>query len=273
MNKKKLLALFAVLALGTASLIGGTLAYFTDDESATNTFTMGNVEIDLIETPDEDPADGEWDGQLSDLAPGVDIDKNVFVKNTSDYNKAYVRVHIAIPEEIDDGDPTFAANKNFLHWNFTKESVADGQWSWIPEYTEGTGYLGNGKGNWNFYTTKIDGKDYNVYVATYRTALEPGQETTTEAITKVYLDKTVDGEYVYDETTGERTGIKYTDDNGNVVEYTLDEARNIQIHVVAEAAQVETFENAYDALNAAFGVPGTYEVAWPTTTQSGEATE
>jgi len=265
MNKKKLIALVLVLMLAAVSLIGGTLAYFTDDESATNTFTMGNVEIELIETPDEDPEDGEWDGQLSDLAPGVDIDKNVFVKNTSEFNKAYVRVHIAIPKELDDGDPNFAAYQNFLHWNFTKESIADGQWSWLPEYSEGVGYKGNGQGNWNFYTTdKIgDGKTYNVYVATYRTALDPNTQTATEAITNVYLDKTVDGEYVYDETTGERTGIKYTDDNGNVVKYSLEEARDIKIHVVAEATQVETFENAYDALNEAFGIPGSYDVAWP----------
>ena len=262
MNKKKLFALVAILALAITSVVGGTLAYFTDDESATNTFTMGNVEIELFETPDEDE-DGEWDGQLSDLAPGVKIDKDIWVKNTSEYNEAYVRVHVAFPSELDDGDPTFAAYQNFLHWNFSMESVADGQWSWIPEYTEGTGYLGNGEGNWNFYTTEIGGKEYNVYVATYRTALTAGETTATEAITQVYLDKTVDGEYVYDETTGERTGIKYTDSNGNEVVYTLAEAANIQIHVVAEAAQVETFENAYDALNAAFGIPGTYDVAWP----------
>lgn len=262
MNKKKILALVVVLALAVTSLVGGTLAYFTDEDDATNTFTMGNVEIDLTETPDEDE-DGEWDGQLSDLAPGVDIDKNVWVTNTSDYNEAYVRVHVAIPTKLDDGDPSFDASQNFLHWNFPKESVEDGLWSWIPEYTTGKGYKGNGAGNWNFYVTEIDGESYNVYVATYRTALAAGETTAYEAITKVYLDKTVDGEYVYDEQ-GVRTGVKYTDSHGNEVEYTLEETQNIKIHVVAEAAQVETFENAYDALNTAFGVPGTYDVAWPT---------
>jgi len=261
MNRKKLTALIMVLALAFTTLVGGTLAYFTDDDDAVNTFTVGNVEIDLFETPD-DNNDGEWDGQLTALAPGLKIDKNVWVKNTSKTNDAYIRVHIAFPAELDDGDPEFNASKNFLHWNFTNESVADGQWSWIPEYTTGVGYKGNGAGNWNFYVDEIDGKDYNVYVATYRTAVHAGDVTGTEALTGVYLDATVDGEYNYNDN-GEVESTTYKDTKGNEVTYTPDQAKDIKIYVVAEATQVETFENAYDALNEAFGVPGAYDVAWP----------
>jgi hypothetical protein len=38
-----------------------------------------------------------------------------------------------------------------------------------------------------------------------------------------------------------------------------DESGNIQIKVIAEAAQAETFANAHEALDTAFGVPGTYD--------------
>lgn len=48
--KKKLLALCLVVALAATAIIGGTLAYFTDTKEATNTFTVGNVNIDLIES-------------------------------------------------------------------------------------------------------------------------------------------------------------------------------------------------------------------------------
>lgn len=49
MNKKKLITLLvcaAVLVLGAVSV---TMAYFTDEESATNTFTVGKVDISLME--------------------------------------------------------------------------------------------------------------------------------------------------------------------------------------------------------------------------------
>lgn len=48
--KKKLLALGMVAALGTTAVVGGTLAYFTDIDAETNTFTVGNVNIELIES-------------------------------------------------------------------------------------------------------------------------------------------------------------------------------------------------------------------------------
>lgn len=264
MNRKKLVALIMVLALAFTTLVGGTLAYFTDDDDAINTFTIGNVEIDLFETPDDD-GDGEWDNQEANLVPGVDIDKNVWVKNTGS-NPAYIRVHLAIPSELDDGNPKFESFKNFVHWNFSKESVVDGQWNWHATNTDSDhatmkGWPGNG-GDWNYYETKIGDKDYSVYVATYETAVPADGITGTEAITKVYLDATVDGEYVYDDN-GKRTGIIYKDDNGNIVEYTLEEAADIQILVVAEATQVDTFTDAYNALDTAFGKPGTYAIEWP----------
>lgn len=48
-NKKATLATAGVL--GVAAIVGtlGTMSYFTDTDSATNTFTFGNVSIDLIE--------------------------------------------------------------------------------------------------------------------------------------------------------------------------------------------------------------------------------
>lgn len=47
--KKKILSLCLVVALAATAIIGGTLAYFTDTDNATNTFTTANVKIDLIE--------------------------------------------------------------------------------------------------------------------------------------------------------------------------------------------------------------------------------
>lgn len=265
-NRKKLVALVMVLALALASMIGGTLAYFTDDEAAVNTFTMGNVKIDLIEKFEDN----------AELIPGKDITKAVTVKNVG-HNEAYVRVHIAIPAIVDDGDPSFAAVNNFLHFNFDWDSVKDGQWTWFEtdtpaeiKYADYPGYPATGNPEWNFYTETIGGVEYNVYVVTYETALISGKETTTAAINNVYLDASVDNEFV--EENGKVTSIIYTDTHQNkIVLDTEDVTAAIpdafKILVVAEAAQKEGFTSAIEALNTAFGVPGEYDVAWPQETK------
>ena len=48
--KKKLTAIFLCVALVAIAVVGASLAYFTDTKSATNTFTVGNVKIDLLES-------------------------------------------------------------------------------------------------------------------------------------------------------------------------------------------------------------------------------
>lgn len=235
--KKKITAIFLCVALVAIAIVGASLAYFTDTDSVDNTFTIGNVKIKIDEVFDEDNAV---------LVPGKDINKDVYVENTGAQD-AYVRVHIAIPAALDDGDPSFNAARNFLHFNFTNESVAPGQWSWIPRMTDGTGYLGNGAGNWNFYTTTVGDVAYNVYVVTYRTILASGEKTKTQALDKVYLDKSVDA------TQNEDGTFTYKDNKGNTV--TLGKEDTIKILVKAEGCQAEGFNDAYTALNTAFGVP------------------
>ena len=48
--KKKLTAIFLCVALAAIAIVGASLAYFTDTKSATNTFTVGNVKIQLLES-------------------------------------------------------------------------------------------------------------------------------------------------------------------------------------------------------------------------------
>ena len=48
--KKKLTAIFLCVALVAIAVVGASLAYFTDTKSAKNTFTVGNVKIQLLES-------------------------------------------------------------------------------------------------------------------------------------------------------------------------------------------------------------------------------
>lgn len=48
--KKKITAIFLCVALLAIAIVGASLAYFTDTKTATNTFTVGNVKIKLLES-------------------------------------------------------------------------------------------------------------------------------------------------------------------------------------------------------------------------------
>ncbi len=91
MSKKMLIIVLSV-ALLAAGAIGATLAYFTDTEEAANTFTVGNVDIELSEP--------NWDEQGSEDAPevypGEPLAKDPTVTNTG-ANPCVVRIKIAWP--------------------------------------------------------------------------------------------------------------------------------------------------------------------------------
>ena len=238
--KKKLLAFAMVFALAAVAVVGGSLAYFTDTDAKDNTFTTGNVDIELIEnfgdnnpdTPEKLlPATGS--AQAGTLKNGVT--KEVSVKNTGSED-AYVRVHIAIPNVLDNGSDTFDAGKNVLHFNFAQDSFGEVKCDWSK--TSGTPY----EDDWNYYETSINNVKYNVYVVTYGTALKTGEVTPEKAMHQVYLDS------------------KVTNADVEKINETLD--KNWKILVVAEGTQAAGFEDAYSALNTAFGVPGSYNVDW-----------
>lgn len=86
--KKKIVSLCLVVALIAVAVIGGTLAYFTDTDSATNTFTVGNVDISLTEDQWVAPTAAE---------PGVAYAKNPVVSNIG-ANDAWVRVNVTLSD-------------------------------------------------------------------------------------------------------------------------------------------------------------------------------
>ena len=73
--KKKLTAIFLCVALVAIAIVGASLAYFTDTDEATNTFTVGNVKIDLIESRyHREGNDNSGDTSIPDPAHKVTAD-------------------------------------------------------------------------------------------------------------------------------------------------------------------------------------------------------
>ena len=223
--KKKIISLCLTVALAAVGVTGATLAYFTDTDSATNVFTVGNIDISLTENFEQNsllmPVTGS--AQNGTLKNGVK--KEVYVNTEEGSQPAYVRVQIAIPDVLDDGASTFDAGKNVLHFNYSGN--ADYNWNWKTN--------ADGTGNWNYYEKTIDGIDYNVYVVTYNDILEAGDTTAYPAMNQVYLDKNV--------TSSD--AAKINEELGS----------NWKILVAAQGTQVAGFEDPYTALNTAFGTP------------------
>lgn len=89
MNMKKKVAALGLVAAMLLTSAGATLAYFTDEDDATNTFTVGNVSIDLTE-PKWDEAGSK---DAPEVYPGEALAKDPTVTNDGK-NPCFVRISV-----------------------------------------------------------------------------------------------------------------------------------------------------------------------------------
>ena len=246
--KKKITAIFLCVALVAIAIVGASLAYFTDKDEATNTFTMGNVKIDLQETFDPDTAVLRPGSQTTNK-----IEKKVWIENTGTED-AYVWYEWYIPSALDSTDGSTGTN-NVLHVNsngnswdkyrenskFWKEGQTESlpleqTWDHDPE-TE----LGLTVGPEGFIRTEtIDDIQYNVYLVLYHGVLAEGEKTTV-AMNGAYLDSKVDNAVDAD-------GKVYYTINGKPIDY--DFTQKINIIVKAYGIQAAGFADVYAAYTA-----------------------
>ena len=98
MNKKKALTTMAACGLVAALGVGGTMAYLTDSEQTTNTFTIGKVKIDVQE-PGWDTTDKNNNNipdKAEDVVPNQELAKNPLIENTGS-NSAVVFLKVTVP--------------------------------------------------------------------------------------------------------------------------------------------------------------------------------
>ena len=263
--KKKLTAIFLCVALAAIAIVGASLAYFTDTKSATNTFTVGNVKIDLIESRyHREGNDNSGDTTIPDLtntASGMkyvtdghkaftDEEIKADAEKYSEYigergknmvpgrnfakcpyvvntgaNDAYVRIRVMIPH---DGD---VDNGGIINAMFCSTATSSG------EFQQGA----NGE-NWpvvemNGYTGD-NGLKYDVYTFTRTEPLKAGAMTEWNVWNFVGIGKNVTN-----------ADIEKAIENG-VITKTNNGALNLNILVQADAIQAEGFANATEAFAA-----------------------
>lgn len=246
---KKILLTCIAYSLVAVLAITGTIAYLTDRDSEVNTFTVGDVAIDLIE-------DFE---QGAELVPGVKIEKGVTIENVGN-NDAWVWYTYAVPTALINTDAN--ASKNAIHFNIPGrywDSYRENTKYWEDGQTEAVAY----ENTWHWEEMEVDalekdGVKYTVVSVLYNGTLEKG-EVTTLGLEQVYLDTHVDidpnGDWYWVEN-GDATSLNWnTETNGAP-----------RIYVSAYAIQAEGFatvSEAYAAYNTQWGENGT-EYASPT---------
>ncbi len=245
---KKIISLVLVLVLALTA-VGGTLAYFTDKDEKTNTFTSGKVDITLQEDfGDNNPETPEK------LMPGSQnsVKKEVTIKLEEGSEESYVWYEYLIPADLDSIDGSTGTN-NVVHVNaygYTWDTYRENPNYWpegvetaLPEnqtWDHDANVELEAIGPQGFIGTETIGEIvYNKYVVLYHGTLNAG-ETTTPGMSQVYLDQDVntnaDGDYVVD---------------GKVIDKELLQDFDIIVRAYAiQAAGIADVYAAYTAYNA-----------------------
>lgn len=135
MTKRKLMLVALSLCMVAILAIGGSLAFFTDTSKATNTFTVGDVDITLDEAPVKKDGDKwvpdttadrtEEGNRYEDVYPGAVLPKDPTVHNVGT-NDAYVRVQVQVNKAVlacYDGDGWNAKFDDFLDGSLNEKWV------------------------------------------------------------------------------------------------------------------------------------------------------
>ena len=149
---KRTLATLTACAMLGAVAVGGTLAYLTDNETATNTFTIGEVTADLLEPawPDQDGTVDTDDVTL--IVPNQQIAKDPQIKNTGENDiVAFLKVTVPVAEVslvADNGAVTAKAAQEIFYMKHADDDIVahannfDSNWIELESHETGADYTG-----------------------------------------------------------------------------------------------------------------------------------
>ena len=94
---KKRILIIALAAIVAGCAIGGTIAYYTNQNTVTNVITAGNIKVALQEWADLEMTKPYADPEDA-IMPGEEVTKVVTAKNTGD-NAAWIRIQFVTTAE------------------------------------------------------------------------------------------------------------------------------------------------------------------------------
>ena len=227
--KKKILVYSLILAMAAIAIVGGSLAWFGDEDAVTNVFTVGSIDI----------VQNEVFEQGSQLIPVVNVgldpsadvtadanfvQKEVNVSNVG-ANDAYVQTFVAVPAQLDEA--------GVLHIHVTSDD-------WIMTRLEDT-------------VTGLDSAQplltYSIYKFVYKgngDGILVSQATTSNVMDGVYVDWKADRTATYN-GDGTVNAAYFVMDGTVLTEYNAAELLNV--YVASQAIQARGFSDAAEALS------------------------
>lgn len=223
-SKALLLSLCAVMLV--AASVFGTIAYLTDNDAVTNTFSVGAVGLNLDEAKvDEDgtpvnPAERTEEGNSYHLIPGHSYIKDPTVTLDDGSEDSYVRMMVkvenidrlkqALPKEGTTAE-YYGADGTFLVQKLCVDE--NGSMTWNPEVWK-----------YNGYTESTDGKT-GTYEFRYKTVVTKGTNELEPLFTHITVPGEIDNE-------------------------SLTHLEDVKIVVAAHAIQADGFDTAAAAWSA-----------------------
>lgn len=244
-NKKALLALALVLVLGTTLVAGGTLAWFSDTDEVTNTFTVGSIEITQNETFDEANAEllpvvktPDHNDPTTLSRDNNFIQKSVTVTNDGK-NPAYVQTFVAVPAVLDNG--------------LLKQMLGNNtDWTLVGGQAVATNVSITFDVDDDEQTNNNVTQTFNVYQYRYNTQLAV-DTTTSESLSGIYVDAATDLK-VYRDANDAIEHAYFVWDGAEVTGFDLADSGDMKLHVLVatQAVQAQGFGSAAEALDASF---------------------
>lgn len=190
-KKKTVITSMAALAVFAGMSVPYVSAYLTDNETATNTFTVGKVQVDL-----EEPSyPGNGTDKTTNLVPNGEVAKDPKVENTGN-NAAYVFIKMTVPR----------ANVTLVKDNGEKGTKEVQELFYFKKNADGIDkHLNNFDTNW-VELTSTEGTataTERTYVFGYNAAVE-ANHSTNPLFEKIQLKNVLENEI----TTGEAKNIK-----------------------------------------------------------------
>ena len=269
--KKKLLAIGLAVAVLAVTIVGMSIAYFTDTDQETNTFTVGNVQIDLIESQlhrtnasgtgllgspefadqlvpgDEYSAAHGWSGSYyTDELIKADAETYMdeyfaplatnMVPGRNIHKMPYIvntgRNAAYVRTRVLIPVELFAIiDKGPSYWTTTAMNVGDVVSEAVAHYNTPAGYAEFMNGTANQYIVEREGTRYYEFDFTYTYELEPGAMTFWNCWGSIRIDP-------------------------NATSEQLANVTNFNVIIEADAIQAEGFDGYADAF-AAFDAPST----------------
>lgn len=196
--KKRIKTMLVCTALAGTLAIGGVMAYFTDGDTTTNTFTVGKISLDL-EEPNWEPPEN--------ITPNQEIKKDPQITNTGN-NSEFVFVEVIVPYKN-----VVTANEDG-----TKNNAAERE---LFTYTVNQGWTEMGTGT----KDTRNGTVLHRYVYGTSTACTPlaKDQTTPTLFDSVKFINVIEGQGLEESTQHivvNAYGIQTTDINGGVTSPT-----------------------------------------------------